>query len=75
MVAPAHNGKPVLIQKKTASGYKTVARTTLLANGTATSKYSKRIKIRSRGTYRVIAESLDQDHDNGTTRSRTLRVH
>lgn len=74
-VAPAHDGKPVLIQKKTATGYRTVARTTLLDNGTASSKYSKRIRIRSRGTYRVVAESVDQDHDNGTSRSRTLRVH
>lgn len=74
-VAPAHDGKPVLIQKHTRSGWKTVARTTLRDNGTATSKYSKKLRIRSRGTYRVIAESLDQDHDNGTSRRRTLRVH
>jgi hypothetical protein len=73
--APAHDGKPVLIQKKTATGYKTVARTTLLDNGTATSKYSKKLRIRSNGTYRVIAESLDPAIDNGTSRSRTLRVH
>ena len=73
--APAHDGKPVLIQKKTASGYKTVARTVLLDNGTATSKYSKRLKIRASATYRVVVQSLDQDHDNGTSRSRTLRVH
>jgi hypothetical protein len=69
--APSHPGKPVLIQKKTATGYKTVARTTL----SSTSTYSKRLRIRSRGTYRVLVQSLDQDHDNGTSRSRTLRVH
>ena len=73
--APAHDGKPVLIQRRTSSGYRTVAHTVLLDNGTATSKYSKRLKIRSSGTYRVIGESLDQDHDNGTSRTRTLRVH
>jgi hypothetical protein len=73
--APAHDGKPVLIQKKTSTGYRTVARTVLLDNGTATSKYSKKLRIRRRGTYRVVVESLDQDHDNGTSRSRTLRVH
>src|SRR3954463_13934874 len=43
--APAHDGKPVLIQKKTATGYKTVAHTTLLDNGTATSRYSKKLRI------------------------------
>jgi hypothetical protein len=74
-VAPAHDGKPVLIQKKTATGYKTVTRTTLLDNGTATSKYSKKLRIRRNGTYRVVCESVDQDHLNGTSRSRTLRVH
>ena len=74
-VAPAHDGKPVLIQKKTATGYKTVARTTLLDNGTATSKYSKKLRIRATGTYRVIAQSLDPAVDNGTSRTRTLRVH
>jgi hypothetical protein len=73
--APAHDGKPVLIQKKTASGYKTVTRTTLLDNGTATSKYSKRLRIRSNATYRIVAESVDPAIDNGTSRSRTLRVH
>lgn len=75
-VAPAHDGKPVLIQRKTSTGsWRTVSRTTLLDNGTATSKYSKKLRIRRNGTYRVIAESLDQDHDNGTSRTRTLRVH
>ncbi|MFL5893697.1 MAG: hypothetical protein ACJ76Z_01125 [Thermoleophilaceae bacterium] len=73
--APAHDGKPVLIQKKTSAGYKTVTRTVLLDNGTATSKYSKRVRIKSTGTYRVVVQSVDQDHDNGTSRSRTLRVH
>ena len=74
-VAPAHDGKPVLIQKRTSSGYKTVARTTLIDNGTASSKYSKKLRIRSSGTYRVVVQSVDQEHDNGTSRSRTLKVH
>jgi hypothetical protein len=74
-VASAHDGKPVSIQKRTASGYKTVARTTLLDNGTVTSKYSKKLRIRSNGTYRVVAQSGDPAIDNGTSRSRTLRVH
>jgi hypothetical protein len=74
-VASAHDGKPVLIQRRTATGYRTVARTNLLDNGTATSKYSKKLRIRSNGTYRVIAQSLDPAIDNGTSRTRTLRVH
>jgi hypothetical protein len=74
-VAPAHDGKPVLIQKKTTTGYKTVARTVTVDNGTDTSKYSKRLRIRRRGTYRVVVQSVDQDHLDGTSRTRTLRVH
>ena len=74
--APAHDGKQVLIQKKSSTGaYKTVATTTLLDNGTANSKYSKKLKIRRNGTYRVVVVSGDQDHLNGTSRTRTLRVH
>jgi hypothetical protein len=73
---PAHDGKQVLIQKKSSTGaYRTVSSTTLLDNGTASSKYSKRLKIRRSGTYRVVVVSGDQDHLNGTSRSRTLRVH
>lgn len=74
-VAPAHDGKSVLIQKKTATGYKTVTRTTLLDNGAATSKFSKKLRVRATGTYRVVVLSGDEDHDNGTSRTRTLKVH
>ncbi|HYZ29306.1 MAG TPA: hypothetical protein VE570_09650 [Thermoleophilaceae bacterium] len=74
-VASAHDGKLVLIQRKTATGFRTVARTTLLDNGADTSKYSRRVRIRSTGTYRVVVQSADQDHDDGISRSRTLRVH
>jgi hypothetical protein len=71
-VAPTRAGKPVLIQKKTSTGtYKTVTRTTTSSKST----YSKRLKIRRRGTYRVVVQSLAQDLDDGTSRSRTLRVH
>jgi hypothetical protein len=75
-VAPEHDGKPVLIQRKTSTGsYTTVTRTTLLDNGTASSKYSKKVRIRRNGTYRVVVQSVDQDHLDGTSRRRTLRVH
>jgi hypothetical protein len=74
-VAPAHDGKQALIQKRTSSGYKTVARTTLIDNGTASSKYSKKVRVRSSGTYRIVVESGDQDHDGGFSSTRTLKVH
>lgn len=73
-VAPEHDGKPVLIQRFTADGWRTVARTTTVDNGTATSRYSRRVRIRRTARYRVIVQSLDQDHLNGRSRTRTLRV-
>lgn len=50
VVSPVHAGKPVLIQKKTSTGYRTVARTTT----SSTSKWAKTLRIRSRSTYRVV---------------------
>lgn len=74
--APAHDGKQVQIQRRTSTGsYRTVTTTTLLDNGTANSKYSKRLRVRRNGTYRIVVVSGDQDHLNGTSRTRTLRVH
>lgn len=57
LVLPAYNGKTVLIQRKTATGWKTVAQAKLAAatplGSTARSKYQKRIRFRKSGTYRV----------------------
>jgi hypothetical protein len=72
--APAHNGARALIQKRRSSGgYRTIARPLLRANGLA-SLYSKNLRIRAKGTYRVIV-SGDADHLRGTSRRLTLRVH
>jgi hypothetical protein len=73
--APEHDGKAVLIQKRTSTGYRTVARTILLDDGTKDSKYSKRLRIRSSGRFHVVVDSGDADHDDGTSSSRRLRVH
>ena len=73
--APAHDGRRALIQKRRPSGsYRTIARPLLRDNGTATSKYSKKLRIRANGTYRVVV-SGDADHATGTSRRRALRVH
>lgn len=72
-VAPAHNGRTVRIQRRTSRGFRTVARTTLRATTGGRSKYSRRITIRRRGTYRVRMPA-DADHANGTSRRLTIRV-
>jgi hypothetical protein len=74
-VAPAHDGAPALIQRRTASGaWVTVARTTLVTAGTDVSRYSKRVRVRRTGTYRVRVRSGDTDHLNGTSGTRKLTV-
>ena len=72
---PPHTGARALIQKRRSSGgYRTIARPLLRANGSLSSKYSKRLRIRAKGTYRVVV-SGDADHVRGTSRRHTLRVH
>jgi hypothetical protein len=73
---PAHDGARVRIQRRTATGHwRTVARTTLRDAGDASSRYSKRVRVRRSGTYRVRASSGDTDHLAGTSRRRRLTVH
>ena len=74
-VFPAHDGARALIQRRTRSGsFVTVARPGLQDAGTQKSTYSKRLRIRSDGVYRVKVAS-DGDHVNGYSRTRTLVVH
>lgn len=75
-VKPAHDGGAVLIQKRASTGkFKTVAKTVLRTSKTAgQSKYSKRLRIRRKGTYRVRVPA-DATHATGTSRRRTIRVH
>lgn len=60
---PAYNGRFVLIQRKTATGWKTVAQARLVASTplgtTSRSRYSKRIRFRKRGSYRVWFNPAD----------------
>lgn len=71
---PAHNGRLVAIQKRTRSGFRTVARTRLVANDASSSRYSRKLRIRSTGTYRVLL-GAHADHTTGISQRRTLRVH
>ena len=74
-VFPAHDGSRALIQRRTRSGgFVTLARPALLDAGTQKSTYSKKLRVRSDGVYRVKVAS-DGDHVNGYSRLRTLDVH
>ena len=71
-VAPVHAGKTVSIQRRGRDGkFVTVART----RTTSSSTYSKRLRIRSSGVYRAVVTAADQDHLDGTSRTRSLRTH
>jgi hypothetical protein len=79
-VTPVHNGKFAQIQRRTSTGtWKTVASTKLLAggkvNGTAISKYSKRLRVNRNGTYRVRVNPHDGNHLTGNSATHTERVH
>jgi hypothetical protein len=78
-VLPAYNGKAVQIQRKTTTGFRTVAHATLAAatplGAVARSKFSKRLRIRRSGTYRVLFNPADGLREPNASRTRTLKVH
>ena len=75
-ISPEHDGKPVDIQRRGSDGkFRTVKRTVARdVAGKAYSRYSTRVRIRSTGVYRVAVRPGDQDHVNGYSSKRTLRV-
>ena len=73
-VAPQHDGRTALIQKRTSTGrYRTVARALLRDAGDQVSRYSRRIRIFRDGVFRVKVAG-DADHVNGFSRLRRLDV-
>jgi hypothetical protein len=78
-VTPAHDGTQARIQRKTASGWKTIRTSTLVAgtpvNGVAVSKYSKRIRIRKTSRYRTVVVPTDGDHVRGKSARKRAVVH
>jgi len=73
-VAPKHDGRTALVQRRSATGrWGTVKRTPLQATTGNRSRYSTSLVIRRTGTYRVRVGG-DGDHLTGTSRTRTLSV-
>lgn len=71
---PEHVGSLVRIQRRTAAGrWATVARTRLREATTACSRYSRRVKVRTDGRYRVTV-ARHTDHARGISRTRFLSV-
>ncbi len=78
-VLPAHDGKAVKLQRRTRSGWKTIARPLLKPakplNGVARSRYSTRRRVFASRTYRTVFVPRDGDHVRGTSPKRRARVH
>lgn len=71
---PAHNGRSVRLQRRFGDGvYRTVAKTTLRARTSTSSKYTLYKRIYSNGTYRVRV-GADLDHEANNSRTRKLTV-
>ena len=73
-VAPAHDAKVAQIQRRTSSGWKNVSNVTLTDAGDAISIYSKRVRIRRSGRYRVRFNPADGDHVAGSSRRVQITV-
>lgn len=74
-VWPAHDGRTAQLQRRTATGsWRTVGRLTLTDDGELRSKYSRRMRIRSSGAYRVQLLA-DADHATGFSAIRSARVN
>jgi hypothetical protein len=79
VLAPAYNGRFVLIQRRIATGWKTIGRARLLAStasgGVSQSRYSKRIRVFNSGRYRARFNPRDGLRLANNSRSRKLTVH
>jgi hypothetical protein len=76
-VCPEHDGAIAAVQRRTSSGaFRRVATTKLRdVPGTTCSSYSRRVRIRRDGTYRVKVKSGDADHANGFSRRIRIDAH
>ena len=75
IVRPSHDGRLAYVQRMSSTGgWVTVARTTLRALDSQTSRYSRSVRIRRSGSYRVRVLG-HSDHAMGIGRTRTLNVH
>jgi hypothetical protein len=65
-VAPEHDGRLVYIQRRRAGRWKTVKQTALKDAGSEFSKFSARVRVKRKGTYRAKV-FRDADHLDGAS--------
>jgi hypothetical protein len=72
---PEHDGSKVAVQRRTAAGFRTVARATLKdIPGSTCSSYVRGLRVRRNGTYRTVLPG-HADHATGVSARRRARVH
>jgi hypothetical protein len=72
LVFPRHNGRRAYVQRRSPSGrWVTVGRPTLGAFDATSSRYTRRLRIRRTGVYRV---KVNGHSDHATGYSRLVRV-
>lgn len=73
-VTPAHDGRTVLLQRRSSSGsWSTLRTVALVDDGTARSKYATTLRVKSTGVYRTVFKA-DADHGTGKSKARTVTV-
>lgn len=71
---PEHDGRIAYIQRLSRDGvFRAVARARLRDAGETCSRYARRIRVRTAGTYRVRVLPRDADHVSGVSRRITIR--
>ena len=74
-VCPQHDGRTLLIQRRTSTGYRTVRKTALRdIAGSTCSKYARSLRIYTDGRYRA-ALARHGDHATGLSASRLANAH
>jgi hypothetical protein len=74
-LCPEHDGVAIALQRRTPSGWRTVARPVLKdVVGATCSSYAKRLRVRRDSAYRARFTG-DADHVAGNSRVRRAAVH
>jgi len=73
-VTPAHDGVLIQIQRRKNGSWVKVANSVAKHRSTSSSRYSKRVRLRRGGTFRVYAGTNDGDHIASASRSVRVRV-
>jgi hypothetical protein len=73
-VTPAHDGALIQIQRRRNGTWVKVANSVAKHRSSSSSRYSKRVRLRRGGTFRVYAGTNDGDHIASASRSVKLRV-